>query len=123
MKLLPIRGSHQIVEIGKFICLAQNYHKHAVEMNSTLPPLPYFFLKPNSSLIPDKGTIILPPLSNCVHHEIELYFVIGKDGKNISREKADQHIMGYGLLFDITARDIQTEGKKSGRPLDRKSVV
>lgn len=116
MKFLNIRNSGETIPVGKVICLAQNYHKHAVEMRSTVPPLPYFFLKPGTSLIPDGGTILLPPLSNCVHHEVELYFVIGKEGKSIPREKVDEYILGYGLLFDITARDIQSEGKKSGRP-------
>jgi len=116
MKSLTIRGSDETIAVGKVICLAQNYHKHAVEMRSTVPPLPYFFLKPRTALIPDGGTILLPPLSKCVHHEVELYFVIGKGGKNIPREKANEHILGYGILFDITARDIQSEGKKSGRP-------
>ncbi len=116
MKFLTVRDSDERIPVGKLICLAQNYHKHAQEMNSTVPALPYFFLKPKTSLIPDGETILLPPLSQCVHHEVELYFVIGKEGKNIPREKVDEYIAGYGILFDITARDIQTEGKKSSRP-------
>jgi len=116
MKSLNTRNSDEKIPVGKIICLAQNYHKHAEEMRSTVPPLPYFFLKPATSLIPDGGTILLPPLSKCVHHEVELYFVIKEEGKSIPREKADEYILGYGLLFDITARDIQSEGKKSGRP-------
>jgi len=116
MKFLTVRDSPGKARVGKIICLAQNYHKHAEEMSSTVPPLPYFFLKPDTALIPDGGTIVLPPLSRCVHHEIELCVVIGKEGKNIPRERADEHILGYCIVFDITARDIQSEGKKSGRP-------
>jgi len=116
MKFLPVRDSRETVRVGKIICLAQNYHKHAEEMSSTVPPMPYFFLKPDTALLQDGGTIILPSMSGCVHHEIELYVVIGKEGKFIPREEADRHIMGFGIMFDITARDIQSEGKKSGRP-------
>ncbi len=115
MKFLKILGSQKKIKAGKIICLAQNYYKHAKEMNSTLPKLPYFFLKPTTALIPEGGTILLPPISKCVHHEIELFLVVKKKGKNIPLQKADEYILGFGILFDITARDIQKEGKKSAR--------
>ena len=102
--------------VGKIICLAQNYPKHSAEMRSTPPPWPYFFLKPVTALLPDGGTVVLPDFSSCVHHEVELYALIGKAGRHIAKEAADEHIAGYGILLDLTARDIQSEGKKSGRP-------
>ena len=116
MKFIRVRGTEKRIKVGKIICLGQNYPKHAKEMGSRAPSLPHFFLKPTTSLLPDGGTVLLPRLSRCVHHEIELYFVIGKKGKNILKEEADEHILGYGIFFDITARDIQREGKKTGRP-------
>lgn len=104
------------IEAGKIICLAQNYPKHAREMKSTPPKLPYFFLKPRTALIHDGGPIILPNLSNEVHHEVELAVIIGKEGKKIPTEETMIHILGYATFLDLTARDIQSEGKKTSRP-------
>ena len=116
MKAIPFRGSDKQLPVGKIICLAQNYPRHSAEMKSTPPAWPYFFLKPSTALVPDGGTVQLPDFSSCVHHEVELYLLIGKTARNIAREAAEEHIAGYGILLDLTARDIQTEGKKSGRP-------
>jgi acylpyruvate hydrolase len=104
------------IEAGKIICLAQNYPKHAAEMKSTLPALPYFFLKPGTVLINSDEPIVLPNLSREVHHEVELAVIIGKEGKNIPEEQAMSHILGYAVFLDLTARDIQSEGKKTSRP-------
>ena len=51
-------------------------------------------------------------MSKCLHHEVELGIVIGKDGKNISQNNAMDYILGYLVALDITARDIQSEAKK-----------
>jgi 2-keto-4-pentenoate hydratase/2-oxohepta-3-ene-1,7-dioic acid hydratase in catechol pathway len=104
------------LEAGKVICLAQNYPKHAHEMKSTPPALPYFFIKPTSALIHNGQDIILPSLSNEVHHEVELAVIIGKQGKNIPEDKALSYVLGYAVFLDLTARDIQTVGKKTSRP-------
>ena len=104
------------LQIGKIICLARTYKKHAEEMNSKITKKPLLFLKPASSVIFDGETIIIPSISNSVHHEVELGIVIGKKGKNIAIEKAMNYILGYVLGLDITARDIQSEAKKNGWP-------
>lgn len=104
------------IEAGKIICLAQNYPKHANEMKSTPPALPYFFLKPGTALIHSGDDIILPLLSNEVHHEVELAVIIGKEGRNIPVDDALSHVLGYAAFLDLTARDIQREGKKTSRP-------
>jgi len=102
--------------IGKIICLARTYKKHAEEMNANITKDPVLFLKPNSSVIFDKETIIIPKLSKNVHHEVELGIVIGKKGKNIRKNDATNHVLGYLLGLDITARDMQSEAKRKGLP-------
>lgn len=104
------------IKPGKVICLAQNYPAHAREMKSTPPALPYFFLKPDTALIHSGEDIILPELSDEVHHEIELAVIIGKKGRHIPEDKAMSHVLGYAVFLDLTARDIQREGKKTSRP-------
>ena len=103
----------------KIICLAKNYSAHALEMGvqpSKLPPFPPLFLKPPSSVIGPGDKIVIPKQTQNVHHEIELAIVIGKRGKNILKENVNEHIYGYTILLDITARDIQSNAKKNGHP-------
>jgi len=104
------------IEIGKIVCLARTYKKHAEEMNSYRTTSPLLFLKPSTSVIFNKKSIIIPPESNCIHHEVELGVVIGKKCKNINHRDALKYILGYTLALDITARDIQEEAKKNGWP-------
>jgi 2-keto-4-pentenoate hydratase/2-oxohepta-3-ene-1,7-dioic acid hydratase in catechol pathway len=104
------------LRIGKIICLARTYQEHAREMNTTVTEDPLLFLKPASSVIFNHGTIVIPRMSQCLHHEIELGVIIGKNGKHISVDKALQHVLGYLVALDITARDIQSVAKKNGWP-------
>ncbi|MCW9705885.1 fumarylacetoacetate hydrolase family protein [Fodinibius salsisoli] len=96
-------------------CIGRNYVAHARELNNDVPDEPLIFLKPLGSLTFD-GPIQLPSQSNNVHHEVELVAAIGKGGKNISRKKALDHVAGYAVGIDITARDIQSRAKEKGRP-------
>jgi 5-carboxymethyl-2-hydroxymuconate isomerase len=104
------------VPIGKIICLARTYKEHAREMNAMTTEDPLLFLKPASSVIFNHGTIIIPRRSQCLHHEVELGIIMGKKGKNITEAEALQHVLGYCVALDITARDIQTTAKKNGWP-------
>ncbi len=104
------------ITIGKLVCLARTYKKHAQEMNSELPKEPLLFLKPASSVIFDGDTIKIPKMSKCIHHEVELGIVIGRKCKNISKKDAMDYVLGYLVALDITARDIQTNLKKKGWP-------
>jgi 2-keto-4-pentenoate hydratase/2-oxohepta-3-ene-1,7-dioic acid hydratase in catechol pathway len=102
--------------IGKLVCLARSYKKHAKEMNSEIPKEPVIFLKPASSVIFNGDSIKIPKMSKSIHHEVELGVVIGKICKNISKKDAMDYILGYLVALDITARDIQSEMKKRGWP-------
>jgi len=104
------------LRIGKLVCLARTYKKHAKEMKSDIPKEPILFLKPASSVIFNGESIIFPKNSNCLHHEVELGVIISKKCKNISKNKTFDYIFGYLIGLDITARDIQTEAKKKGLP-------
>jgi 2-keto-4-pentenoate hydratase/2-oxohepta-3-ene-1,7-dioic acid hydratase in catechol pathway len=104
------------LSIGKLVCLARSYKKHAQEMNSEIPKEPVIFLKPASSVIFNGDAIKIPKMSQSIHHEVELGVVIGKKCKNISKKDAMDYIKGYLVALDITARDIQSEMKKKGWP-------
>jgi 2-keto-4-pentenoate hydratase/2-oxohepta-3-ene-1,7-dioic acid hydratase in catechol pathway len=92
---------------GKIICVGRNYVAHAKEHEAEVPEVPLLFFKPPSSVIGPGSTIVLPPQSQQVEHEAELVVVIGKRGRWISLEEAGNHIYGYTIGNDVTARDLQ----------------
>ena len=94
-------------EPSKIICVGKNYVEHARELGGEPPKVPLIFFKPPSAIIPNGGTILLPPQSSQVEHESELVVVIGKRGRYIALEQTKRHIFGYTIGNDITARDLQ----------------
>jgi 2-keto-4-pentenoate hydratase/2-oxohepta-3-ene-1,7-dioic acid hydratase in catechol pathway len=98
---------HPPVAPSKIVCVGRNYAAHAKEHNAEVPDVPLLFLKPPSSIIGPDQKIILPPQSQQVEHEAELVAVIGKRGRWIAPDEAIQHIHGYTIGNDVTARDLQ----------------
>jgi 2-keto-4-pentenoate hydratase/2-oxohepta-3-ene-1,7-dioic acid hydratase in catechol pathway len=92
---------------SKIICVGRNYVAHAEEHQVEVPEIPLIFLKPPSSVIGPGSPIYLPPQSNHVEHEAELAVVIGKGGRWIATEDALDHVFGYTVANDVTARDLQ----------------
>jgi len=95
------------VEPSKIVCVGRNYAAHAAEHDAEVPEVPLIFLKPPSTIIPHGGTILLPPQSQQVEHEGELAVVIGKTGRWIPPEEAQDFIFGYTIANDVSARDLQ----------------
>lgn len=92
---------------SKIICLGRNYIEHAREQGVEIPEIPMFFLKPPSAIIDPGQTIILPDYSGQVEHEAELAVVIGKQGRWIDPSDVKNHILGFTIANDVTARDLQ----------------
>ena len=92
---------------GKIICVGRNYAAHAQEHGAEVGEIPILFLKPGTSLIGPGEEIVLPPQSQRVQHEAELAVVIGKRGRWIDTEAAMDHVFGYTIANDVTARDLQ----------------
>ena len=116
-------GVKRDIAIGKLVCLARSYKKHAQEMKSDIPKEPVIFLKPASSVIFNGGSIKIPRMSKSIHHEVELGVVIGKKCKNISKKDAMDYVLGYLVALDITARDIQSVFKKRDGPGQLQKVL
>ncbi len=91
----------------KIVCVGRNYIDHAKELGNEVPKIPLIFMKPPSAVIANGDNIVLPPQSQQVEHEAELVVVIGKRGKDITAEIANDYIFGYTIGNDITARDLQ----------------
>ncbi|WP_412063622.1 fumarylacetoacetate hydrolase family protein [Rubrivirga sp. IMCC45206] len=101
---------------GKVLCIGRNYVAHVIEMGGREGDEPVVFLKPATALVGSGGTLVLPRQSADVHHEVELVAVIGTEGKGIAEADALDHVAAYALGLDMTARDLQAEAKKGGKP-------
>ncbi|MEY4363721.1 MAG: Fumarylpyruvate hydrolase [Pseudomonadota bacterium] len=109
---VPIVGSQDMFPVRRIYCIGRNYAAHAREMGSdpTREP-PFFFQKPTDAIqhVP-AGTVAnhpYPPLTKNYHYEAELVAFLGKGGKNISVDRALDHVYGYSLGLDMTRRDLQ----------------
>lgn len=95
-------------------CLGKNYIEHAMEIKSLptgesdVPKHPIYFSKIADPAIGHMDKIIIPKdYTVDIDYEVELAVIIGKDGKDIPPEKAEEYIFGYTIGNDITARDLQ----------------
>ena len=95
------------VKPGKIICIGFNFGKHAKDFKEIATKKPTIALKAPSSLLGHNQNILLPDISDRVDHEAELGIIIGKDGYRI--ENPQEHILGYTIVNDVTARDLQHE--------------
>ncbi len=91
----------------KLICVGLNYRDHALETKMEIPKVPTIFSKFPSSVIAPGESIVLPKSSTQPDYEAEFAFVIGKGGRHISAESWQQHVFGYTIINDVSARDFQ----------------
>lgn len=105
--LADVQRLSPILKPGKILCVGLNYRDHAVESKMQIPEVPTIFLKlPNAVTGPD-AEIILPTNSTQPDYEAEFAAVIGVGGRNIPAERWREHIVGYTILNDVSARDVQ----------------
>ncbi|MEP1197953.1 fumarylacetoacetate hydrolase family protein [Tateyamaria sp.] len=95
-------------------CVGRNYAEHIAEgdraqkQNVGVTEHPVYFTKPPTSIVSPGGDILVfPQVSTSIDYEVELAVIIGKPGRNIPKEVAYEHIFGYTILNDVTARDVQ----------------
>jgi 2-keto-4-pentenoate hydratase/2-oxohepta-3-ene-1,7-dioic acid hydratase in catechol pathway len=92
----------------KIFCVGRNYADHAAELKNELPKSPLIFSKYPSSVIGTGEKVQWRKnITQQVDWEGELVVVIGQGGKNISEANANEHIFGYTIANDISARDLQ----------------
>ncbi|MCW3990956.1 MAG: fumarylacetoacetate hydrolase family protein [Candidatus Bathyarchaeota archaeon] len=108
------------------VCLGLNYADHVAEGSKTLdeeqplPEHPIFFTKPPTAINGPYDDIVYPRVTERLDYEVELAVVIGKEGKYIAEEDAYDHIAGYSVFNDVSARDLQTRHGQwyKGKSLD-----
>lgn len=111
--LAPVPRPHRNI-----FCVGKNYHAHAQEfaasgfdssaVKGAVPEAPIVFSKVPEIVEKDGAPIrIDASVSTAVDYEAELAVIIGKGGRNISKEDALDHVWGYTIVNDVTARDLQ----------------
>jgi 2-keto-4-pentenoate hydratase/2-oxohepta-3-ene-1,7-dioic acid hydratase in catechol pathway len=97
----------------KIFAVGRNYVEHAAELKNTVPTKPLIFSKYPTCVIGDGDQVQWrSDITQQVDWEGELVVVIGKTARNISEEQALEHVFGYTIANDISARDLQdTEGQ------------
>lgn len=108
VKLLP-----PIPDPPKIVCVGLNYRDHAEESGVPIPKEPVLFSKFTTALTSHGEAIVLPPVSKEVDYEAELVIVLGKRGRFLSLQAAEDAIVGYTVGHDVSARDWQL--KKDGK--------
>lgn len=107
LRLDEVRLLAPVLRPGKLLCVGLNYRDHAIESKMTIPEVPTIFLKlPNAVTGPD-SEIVLPKNSAQPDYEAEFAAVIGRGGRNIRRADWKRHILGYTIVNDVSARDVQ----------------
>jgi 2-keto-4-pentenoate hydratase/2-oxohepta-3-ene-1,7-dioic acid hydratase in catechol pathway len=112
MPLAQTKFLAPILNPQKIICVGQNYRDHCLEQNAPIPERPIIFTKFQNCLNGHNAPILKPAATQQLDFEAELAFVIGKRGKLIAEEKAMEHVAGYMIFHDVTARDIQYGDKQ-----------
>lgn len=91
----------------KLICVGLNYRDHAIESKMEIPSVPTIFNKFPSCVIGPGDEIVLPKNSEKPDYEAEFAFIIGKGGRHIAGDRWQDHVFGYTIVNDVSARDFQ----------------
>jgi 2-keto-4-pentenoate hydratase/2-oxohepta-3-ene-1,7-dioic acid hydratase in catechol pathway len=107
LKLSEVRLGPPLPNPPRIFAIGLNYREHALETNKPIPTTPIVFLKLPTAIIGPGDSIILPKNSAEPDYEAELAFVIGKGGFRIPAAKWREHVYGYTIVNDVSARDVQ----------------
>ena len=131
--LAGIKIDAPILPLRNIMCVGKNYHAHAHEFTKSgfdssakdaseaIPTAPIIFTKAPETVIATGENIRYPTgVSDSIDYEAELGVVIGKGGRGISKADALDHVFGYTIINDMTARDLQSKHKQwfIGKSLD-----
>jgi 2-keto-4-pentenoate hydratase/2-oxohepta-3-ene-1,7-dioic acid hydratase in catechol pathway len=129
--LLPSTGVRRLAPIAKLsrnaFCVGRNYLDHVKEgfdrsaMPVKVPEVPQFFSKATHTLNSPDGDVRLDArVTSVLDYEVELAVIIGTGGRDIPAERAMEHIFGYTVANDFTARDLQRRHEQwfKGKSLD-----
>jgi 2-keto-4-pentenoate hydratase/2-oxohepta-3-ene-1,7-dioic acid hydratase in catechol pathway len=117
--LAPVSRPNTVVVVGA------NYRDHVVEAGMSMPTSPPFFSVPAGlDLLTGHGSPIVLPVEAAgeVDYEAELAVIIGTGGKDIRARDASNHVGGFTVANDVSARDIQLQGMRNGSVVDMAAI-
>ena len=115
--VVPLRELQIDVPVApsKLMAVGLNYADHIAEMKRTPLGTPLIWFKAPTSLLPHDGTIEIAFPEHKTDFEAELAIIIGARTKNVSVERALDHVFGYTVAEDISDRDLQSSEKQFAR--------
>jgi len=120
--LAPIRHPRQDI-----VCLGVNYYEHKIESmeydiqyNGSMTKTVYFSKRVNEAVNPGDSIDSHSDFVECLDYEVELAVILGKDAKHVTPETAEECVLGYTILNDMSARDLQAAHQQwyFGKSLD-----
>lgn len=102
-----LRPAPAVPRPGKIVCIGLNYRDHVAEQHLELPERPVIFAKFANAIVADGEPIVRPPGTGALDLEVELGVVIGRRAHRVPAATAMNHVAGYIVVNDITARDWQ----------------
>ena len=96
----------------KILCLGLNFAAHVTETKEKRPEDPVIFMKPHTAIVGPNDKIIKRHFVKELDYEGELAIVIGKKAKDVPISEATNHVFGYTILNDVSARDFQFKGSQ-----------
>lgn len=112
-------GSNSDLPIGKVVCVGRNYAEHARELNNPIPTEPLLFIKPATAIVPMEQPFTIPADRGSCHIETEMALLIGVPLTSADTVQAVAAVVGVGLGFDLTLRDLQNDLKAKGLPWEK----
>ncbi len=106
-KLSEVRLHAPLANPPRVFAIGLNYREHAIESKMAFPEFPVVFFKLQTAIVGPGDAIVLPKNSSEPDYEAELAFVIGKGGFRIPASAWREHVYGYTIINDVSARDIQ----------------
>jgi 5-carboxymethyl-2-hydroxymuconate isomerase len=108
---LPLGGMELLPPLvpGKIIGIGLNYRDHAAETGAQLPARPLLFAKLPTSVAGPAADIVVPSYTDELDYEGELAVVIGRRARDVAEADALDHVFGYAVMDDVSARDRQRE--------------
>lgn len=119
----PVRFLPPVSHPEKIVAIGRNYLAHALEGQGSVPKEVLFFMKSPSCLIGAGETVLAPEWAGRIDPEGELAVVMGKSGRYIPKDRAMDYVLGYSIINDVTARDMQHSDMKAGEPWFRSKSI
>jgi 2-keto-4-pentenoate hydratase/2-oxohepta-3-ene-1,7-dioic acid hydratase in catechol pathway len=102
-----LEGAPVVLAPTKIVCVGLNYREHAAEGGRDAPARPLLFAKFSNTIVGDGDAVVRPEGTHALDLEVELGVVIGSRARRVTRDQAMDHVAGYVVVNDISARDWQ----------------